>query len=500
MYFSAITSVLVLAVSPIAAQQIYDIWSTQWDRSTLFTYTNLGPNGELNFTSDSKSNSATISVDDSTLYQDMVGFGATLTDSSAKLLSELKSSNSDNYWSILNYLFDPTDGADAAGFSYIRVPIGASDFSDTAYSLDDTSGDTNLDDFNINAAPSYLYDTLSDIAGINRYLKIHIVPWSPPAWMKDSGSLLGGNFLSSYTDTYASYLLKALQGYQGKGFNVWAIGIQNEPENSDSTYPTCSISASQEADIGTQLRTLMNDNGFSSTVIIGYEHNWNDAGAYPVTLMQDAPNAFSGASFHCYSGSVSDQQTFESAYPDKAVYFTECTGEYGSDWWSDIKWSMDNIFIGAPNYWAQTGAMWNLALDGNGQPILSGSDSCGTPCRPVVTINSDGTFSYNQEFYAIAQAQKAINPKDVGGPVGQRISSTVGGDLSWALLATAYVTNRNSASDWPRYSLVVLNWDDSASTTWNPQPVTATIEFRGNSVSYTFPVGVTTLWWYGSPN
>ena len=188
-----------------------------------------------------------------------------------------------------------------------------------------------------------------------------------------------------------------MQGYQSKGFTVWAIGIQNEPQNSDSTYPTCLISASQEAAIGTSLRSLMNDNGFTDQVIIGYEHNWDDAGAYPVTLMNDAPNAFSGASFHCYAGSVSDQQTFVNDEPGKAVYFTECTGEFGSDWWSDIKWYMDNIFIGSPNYYAQTGAMWNLALDGDGAPKLPGTDSCGTPCRPVVTVNSNGTYNWNQE-------------------------------------------------------------------------------------------------------
>ena len=41
--------------------------------------------------------------------------------------------------------------------------------------------------------------------------------------------------------------------------------------------------------------------------------------------------------------------------------------------------------------------MWTLALDGNGNPKLPGTDSCSTPCRPVVTINSDGSYSYNQE-------------------------------------------------------------------------------------------------------
>lgn len=38
--------------------------------------------------------------------------------------------------------------------------------------------------------------------------------------------------------------------------------------------------------------------------------------------------------------------------------------------------------------------------------------------------------------------------------------------------------------------------DDSASTSWNPQPVKTTIEFRGMQATYTFPVGVTTLWWF----
>lgn len=61
------------------------------------------------------------------------------------------------------------------------------------------------------------------------------------------------------------------------------------------------------------------------------------ADACLVSQMQDAESSFAGVSFHCYDGSVSDQQTFENDYPSKSIFFTECTGEYGSDWWSDIK-------------------------------------------------------------------------------------------------------------------------------------------------------------------
>jgi hypothetical protein len=60
---------------------------------------------------------------------------------------------------------------------------------------------------------------------------------------------------------------------------------QNEPENSNPTYPTCLISAQVEAQIGLALRLLMDQNGFASTRLIGYEHNWDDAAGYPVTLV-----------------------------------------------------------------------------------------------------------------------------------------------------------------------------------------------------------------------
>ncbi|TBU31803.1 glycoside hydrolase [Dichomitus squalens] len=485
------------AAAPVAiGQQIFDVWATTWERSNLFTYTNLD-SSPIDFVSPGATGDADIVVDDTNVLQSMAGFGATLTDSSAQLLSNLKSQNSDNYWAVINKLFEPTDNANA-GLSYLRVPLGASDFSASVYSFDDTSGDTSLNNFNINAAPSYLFSVIKDIMSVNQYLKVHLLPWSPPGWMKDSGSMNGGSFLDTYSSTYANYLLKALQGFQSKGITAYAMGIQNEPENNNPTYPTCLLSAAQEAAIGKTLRSLMDSNGFSSTKIIGYEHNWIDAGSYPVTLLQDAPNAFAGVAFHCYDGNVSNQDTFESAYPNKEIYFTECSGKYGTDWWSDIKWYMDNVMIGAPEHSAKTGMLWTLTLDGNGQPETPGSDSCSTPCRPVVTINSDGSYTFNQEFYALAAASKAVTPKDSGGPFAQRVGVSVGGGTSWGLRVGAYVTARTNSADWLRYSLVVLNWDDNDNNTWDPHPVSATIEFRGQQAAYTFPVGVTTLWWYAA--
>ncbi|KAH9476350.1 Endo-1,6-beta-D-glucanase [Psilocybe cubensis] len=307
----------------------------------------------------------------------------------------------------------------------------------------------------------------------------------------------GGSLLSQYVTPYATYLLKAVQGFQSQGFSVYAISIQNEPQNSNPTYPTCTMSVDIEGQIGTTLRSLLNNNSLSSVKIVGYEHNWDNAGTYPVQLMSSYGSAFSGAAFHCYAGSVGNQDQLHNAYPSKEIYFTECSGTIGSDWWSDIKWYIDNLWVGSLEHNARSGLMWNIALDGNGNPKTPGTNSCGGPgCRAIVTVNSDGSYSFNQEFYSMAQASKAIIPKDPGGPFGQRIGVSVGGSLNWALRVGAYVTGRVSSSDWLRYSIVVLNWNDNASSSWNPQPVKTTIEFRGMQATYTFPVGVTTLWWF----
>nr|BAK52530.1 glucan endo-1,6-beta-glucosidase [Lentinula edodes] len=493
---SSCLSFLLLFVGPVASQQIWDIWQTTWDRSGLFT--SLAPSTPINFVSPGAIGSADIVVDDSSVFQTVYGFGGSLTDSAAELLNNLKTTNSNNYWALLDYLFSPTDGANAAGLNYIRVPLGASDFSASVYNYDETSGDTSFNNFNINAAPSYVFSVLQDIKSVNSYLKIHVLPWSPPGWMKTSGSMDGGSLSSNEVTFYATYLFKSLQGFQSKGLTPYAISIQNEPQNSDTTYPSCTMSVAVEAQIGMALRSMMNNNGFGAVKIIGFDHNWSGVSTYAIPLLQAAPNSFAGVAFHCYEGTVSEQAAFQTAFPNKEIYFTECTGSLGSDWWSDIKWYMDNIFIGALSYGASTGLMWNLALDGNGNPFLPGSDSCGGGCRGIVQINSDGTYSVNQEFYSMAQASKAIIPKDVGGPFGQRIGVTIGGELSWALIVGAYVTGRVNPTDWLRYSIVVLNWDDTNNGSWDPVAVPTTIEFRGMQASYTFPVGVTTLWWFAS--
>ncbi|RXW16993.1 hypothetical protein EST38_g8860, partial [Candolleomyces aberdarensis] len=406
-------------------------------------------------------------------------------DSSAQLLSNMKTRNSRSYWEMLNYLFSPVEGANAAGLSYVRVPLGASDFSEKVYSYDDFDGDLCLNDFDIDYAPSYIFDVLNDIQAVNSMLRVHVVPWSPPAWMKDSGTAFGGFLKSQYIPIYAHYLFKSLQGFQKKGITPYAISVQNEPMYESNTYPSAKFTPQTEAQVGRALKDLMKGSaGLSNTKLIGFEHNWDQAGGYPSQLMQIAGDIFDGVAFHCFSGSAGEQDKFRAAYPDKEIYLTECSGTIGSDWWSDIKKYTD-MLIGSIEHNARAALMWNLALDGSGNPRLpgTGANCGGAGCRGIVTVNSNGTWSVNQEFYALAQISKGTIPRDIGGPTARRIGVEVQGTIAGSLRAGAYVTHRKSSTEPPRYSLVVLNWNDSPGGRWNPQPLSSTIEFRGQRVS-----------------
>ncbi|KAJ7113244.1 glycoside hydrolase family 30 protein [Mycena crocata] len=106
---------------------IFDIWQTTWDRQKLFA--SLAQSTPINFLTPGPAASADIVVTETTVFQTING----CADSSALVLNNLKGTNSANYWSILGHMFSVADGAEASGFSYVRVPIGASDFSAKAW-------------------------------------------------------------------------------------------------------------------------------------------------------------------------------------------------------------------------------------------------------------------------------------------------------------------------------------------------------------------------------
>ena len=351
-----------------------------------------------------------ITVNDGAKYQQMDGIGASLTDSAAWIVShKLTASQQSELW---QSLFSPTAGI---GISFLRQPMGATDFSVAGnYSYDDVPAgqtDPSLTKFSIAHDTAYTTPLLRQAIAVNPAIKVVAVPWSPPAWMKTSGTMNGGNMNTAYFSSLAQYFVKFVQAYQQQGVPIYAVLPQNEPLNPNSGYPTEYLSATDEAKfVGANLGPAFSAAGLSGVQIIGYDHNW-DQPAYPETLFADssASSYLAGSAFHCYAGGVSAQSAVHDAYPEKGLWFTECSGTVGSNFAGDLVWNTENLLIGATRNWARSISLWNLALDQKSGPQNGGC----TNCRGVVTIDysvAPTTISRNVEYYVLGHLAKFVVP------------------------------------------------------------------------------------------
>jgi glucosylceramidase len=78
--------------------------------------------------------------------------------------------------------------------------MGSSDFSVADCSYDDVppgESDPELSHFTIDRDRQYILPDLPEALAVNPRLKIIASPWSPPGWMKTSGSMIGGTLLPS---------------------------------------------------------------------------------------------------------------------------------------------------------------------------------------------------------------------------------------------------------------------------------------------------------------
>src|SRR5690242_17349765 len=204
---------------PVASAQA---WVTTGDQSRVFS---REPNIPMSTGADTSS--TVISVDASTAYQTMTGFGAAMTDASAYLI-ETKLSAAER-GALMQDLFGRNPGI---GLSFIRVPMGASDFSMRQYSYDDVGAnqtDSTLSHFSIGPDSAYKIPALQQAIAINPQLSVVASPWSAPGWMKTTGSLIKGTLRPQYYGSFANYLARFIDAYKAAGIPIAAITIQNEP-------------------------------------------------------------------------------------------------------------------------------------------------------------------------------------------------------------------------------------------------------------------------------
>lgn len=357
-----------------------------------------------------------IAIDADQRYQEMVGFGAAITDSSAWLIQQRLDPQQRE--SLLRELFGRDNGG--LGLSFTRLTIGASDFSRHHYSLDDPPGggaDPRLAHFSIAPNRADVIPVTQAALAINPQLKVMASPWSAPAWMKSNGSLIRGTLKPAHYDAFARYLLKYVDAYAAEGIPIFALTVQNEPDFEPKDYPGMRLNAPARARlIGDHLGPLLAARA-SAPQLFDWDHNWNKP-QEPLGVLADAAanRHVSAVAWHCYGGEPSAQTPVHDAYPDKDAYMTECSG---GDWEpvrsGGLTLQARQLIIQSTRHWARGVLFWNLALDENGGPHAGGCDTC----RGVVAIDSaDGRVSRNHEYYALGHASRFVRPG------ARRIAST----------------------------------------------------------------------------
>src|SRR3954453_17723791 len=208
--------------NPATASGDVNFWLTKGDQSVLLQKQNVN----LIFGTVSNRYS-TITVDTTQTFQNVDGFGYTLTGASAYLINHMSTTNRD---ALLKELF--ANDSNSISISYLRISIGSSDLNTSVFSYDDVppgQSDVNLQNFSLAPDQTDLIPILKLILTINPNIKILGTPWSPPAWMKDNKSTIGGSLLSQYYNVYANYFVKYIQGMKAQGITIDAITPQNEP-------------------------------------------------------------------------------------------------------------------------------------------------------------------------------------------------------------------------------------------------------------------------------
>ena len=395
------------------------------------------------------STTSTITVNSSETYQEIDGFGFTLTEGSAEVIMSLTSEKQEE---LLYDLFNPETGI---GVSVIRLGIGATDLSSYVYSYNDNDGDTDMSEFSLEGPDTqYTIPVLLKALAINPDIKVMATPWSAPEWMK-----LDNNYLNNdYYSAYALYFVKYLQAMQAYGIDIWAVTPQNEPLNTTNNPSMGMTQEDQYTFVNNYLGPQLESAGFGDVKIICYDHNCDNT-EFPIYVAQSP--YVDGSAFHLYAGDIS-AMTDVYHRTGKGVYFTEQYTGVGGDFQGDFSWHLRNVLIGAPNNYSKTVLEWNLANNSSMGPHTEGG--CDT-CLGAITVENSTSYTKNVAYYIIAQASKFVKP----GAVRLGCSST-------SLPATAFKNTDGS--------YVVICHNENTDYTH-----TTTITIDGQSFSYEIPAG-----------
>ena len=375
---------------------------------------------------------------DGRVYQRMEGFGGCFNELGYRALSHLSPTDRE---ALLTELYAPNQ----ANFNLCRLPIGANDYAEDWYSLDETAGDFALEHFSIERDKHCLIPYIKEAQRYQPEMKLFASPWSPPTWMKDPPVYNWGKLIRTpeNLNAYARYFARFVQEYAQEGVHIDQVHVQNEPV-ANQKFPSCMWTGEElrvfiRDYIGPVLREqcpqtelwlgTINAPGCDFNHLIFDKWATEDYDYFANTVLSDeaALQYITGVSYQ-WGGKIAIQRTFESWWPRIRLMQSENECGFGDNTWEYALyvWTMMKHYIGNG---AESYLYWNPVLE----PV--GRSTWGDPQNAMVTVDPLGKrFTLNPDFYVMKSVSAIV----------QRGAVRLGMKGSWAADTLAFQNPDNS--------------------------------------------------------
>lgn len=335
--------------------------------------------------------------------QKISGFGVALTASSGYTLGEMEAYQAED---VLNSYFSLSKGM---GMEYVRLCIDSSDFSPYMYEASSNEECIKRGELSFEFEERFIIPWLEKIREINPSVKILFSPWSPPAFMKDNKERShGGKLKKEYYSLWAEYVASFIEEYKKRGFNVWALTLQNEP-NAVQTWDSCIYSAEEEIDLLQHICSSLLNHSLSFLNVFLWDHN-KERILQRSEVYSSTPYFYKakGIAFHGYCGDHFEALSLmRENYPEKELFLSEfCINikeknnykrqleKYGHEYLNDLRFGSSALIE------------WNLVLNEEGGPNHV-QNFC---LAPVIYDRVEKTIEKNMCFSLLFHIAKSLRP------------------------------------------------------------------------------------------
>ena len=379
----------------------------------LFFYKEVLPIGNAS----KEAEVAVVNIFDKIEYQEILGFGGAFTESSAYNYSLLTDENKKRF---MEMYFDREKGI---GYNFGRTHINSCDFSLDIYSYV-KKGDKILETFDISRDKKYIIPFIKDtLHYCNDELVLFSSPWSPPEYMKDNQSVIGGGkLLEDYKKVWALYYAKYIKAFADNGIKISALSVQNEPM-AKQTWESCNYSAQEEKEfLEKYLIPTLNKENLSDVKIILWDHNKERIYDRTEEILKDnkeLSDRIWAVGHHWYTGDHFDGLRLVHEQFGKPLICTEFCCSLADDLIQSAERYAKEI-CGNFNNFEIASCDWNLLLNDKGGPFHNRSkttvavpgvvfdDVSGGCLAPVLRNSETNELIFTPIYYYIGHFSKYL--------------------------------------------------------------------------------------------